>query len=248
MKTEQILEQVNFAATLLNNDERETFSYTVKKRLDSLPFDTLGGALGLLAVSLTRDIEISSARYAGTLEQKRALERIVKNARERGTRTALHGSFTTKSGMRAVCDGIRAVRIKNATVFMPDPVPEDVEPMDVDACFKDISSLQCCALPNEPDLRAALKVAKAEFNAQHPGRKKPPFLTVCKLTGVDGTEIYVDGQYLLDMLEALPGASGYCEHTSRSMVTFDAPDGDGVMCPIRYDPNDEKNKYVLLNI
>lgn len=247
MRAEQILTEVNRAAALLEQDQRDTFSYVVKRHLYSLPFDTAGGVLGLLAVSLAREIEVSSARAAGTLDQKRALDRIVKNAKERGVRQALHGTFATKSGMRAVCDGSRAVRIKNTAVIMPAFIPEDEEPMNVDDCFPRMDNLQSCALPNVADLRAALKIAKAEFTAQHPGRKKPPFLTACKLTGADGVEIYVDGQYLLDMLEALPGSVGYCQHTSRSLIIFDAPDGDGLLCRIHYDPNEENHKYKLLN-
>ena len=250
MKTEQILTEINRAAALLDEDERGSFSYIVKNRLYSVPFDTPGAILGLLAVTLTRDIENSAARSAGTLNQKRALERIVKNAKERGARSSLFGSFPTKSGMRAVCDGIRAVRVKNTDIIMPDPVPEDKEPMDVDDCFPDMNSLQRCTLPNAADLRAALKVARAEFNAQHPGRKKPRFLTACKLIGADGVEIYVDGEFLLDMLEALPGSVGYCGRSRNSIVVFEASDGDGLLCHIRYDPNDETTtkKYKLLNI
>ena len=247
MRAEQILTEVNRAAALLEQDQRETFSYVVKRRLYSLPFDTAGGVLGLLAVSLARDIEASAARSAGTLDQKRALERIVKSAKTKGARSALHGSFPAKNGARAVCDGSRAVRIKNAAVPMPDPIPEDHEPMDVDKCFPEKADCKPCTLPDVPDLRSALKIAKAEFDASHPGRKKPAFLTVWKIKAGDGLEIYVDGQFLLDMLEALPGAAGTCQGRKYGLILFDSPDGDGLLCPVHYDPSEENNKYKLLN-
>lgn len=247
MKAEQILTEVNRAAALLDHDQRDTFSYVVKSRLDSIPFDTAGGVLGLLAVSLSREIGVNAARAAGTLDQKRALERIVKSARERGTREELHGSFPAGNGARAVCDGSRAVRIKNAAVSMPDPIPEDRKPMDVDKCFPDKATCKPCALPDVSDLRSALKIARAEFNAAHTGRKKPAFLTAWKITSADGLEIYVDGQFLLDMLEALPGAVGNCQGNKYGLILFEAPDGDGLLCPVRYDPSAETNKYKLLN-
>ena len=248
MRAEQILTEVNRAAALLDQDQRDTFSYVVKNRLYSLPCDTAGGVLGLLAVSLAREIEVSSARAAGTLDQKRALERIVKSAKAIGYRKDLHGSFPAANGARAVCDGKRAVRIKNAAVPMPDPIPEDLQPLDVDSFFPaDRTGCKPCTLPDVADLRSALKIARAEFDAHYPGRKKPAFLTAWKLTAEDGLEIYVDGQFLLDMLEALPGATGTCQARKYGLILFEAPDGDGLLCPVHYDPSAETNKYKLLN-
>ena len=177
---------------------------------------------------LKRDLVEQSAKKSGRGGQFKAFERIIKNVPKNRTRS-LGGVIQTNSA-RAVCDGFRAVRIFKSDVIMPDKIINEQDAMDIDSVFKVIDGVSPVDLPSVGELRGLIKTATAEYTGKNRKNLRPLF----KLTGDTGVAVYVDARYLLDILEALPGASCKIGKNAMSAVYFTADDGDGVLMPIRY--------------
>lgn len=84
-------------------------------------------------------------------------------------------------------------------------------------------------VPSLGELRAFIKTEKARLKAT---KQKG-----VRLILMEGTEyeIHLDAQFLLDMLEALPGATVTAsrQQTAKSALYFKAENGDGILLPLR---------------
>lgn len=239
MKIEKILALVKMAAEKMEDEsERNTYRYALEKDPCLCEFaPTTGAILAYLAHELEEDNRKSAARASGRSSQLKALNAIVSSAKDRANCTELHGTFMAGNA-RAVCDGFRAVRIKNDSVQMPESAPKG-KPLYVDKCFPQTcpDESHCITLPSAAELRARIKEARADFRMKtgKPGTKCP---AVWKLSTDLGFYVYINANYLLDMLDALPGAVAYSGNKSTEPIYFSASDGDGVLCPIRLHRND----------
>lgn len=156
---------------------------------------------------------------AGTLS---ACKRIIKRGKTQ-YRDALAGAWIDKNGRECVCDGFCAVRIN--TPLGLEKIPAGVDPLDLERLIFDNARLNmgdALELPTIAELKAYIKIKKAENK-----------------TGViwDFGENLpaVNAQYLLDVLEALPGAVA-TPSSRRPFVTaiyFTSDNGDGALLPIR---------------
>lgn len=157
----------------------------------------------------------------------RAAERVIKNARTH-TLAAYSGAFTS-GGKQCVCDGYRLLRFRD-----PLPLPEAASGLDVEKNIGPASRYEIpLELPGVKDLRNLLKIAKMNGTA---GNVRRVTSEKGKTTGY----IYdfgpgmpaVNANYLLDMLEALPGSAASF-YKVNCPIYFTAENGDGILLPVR---------------
>ena len=208
---------------------RQLVSYAEIDRAESL--DAIRAYLENARAAWTqRKAKKEAARFAALLDvigpapvKKtpviRAAERIIKNA----SREAYEGAFTS-GGKQCVCDGYRLVRFRD-----PLPLPEAAGGLDVEKSIGPASLYETpLDLPTVKDLRGLIRIAKQNGTAGN------VFRVSRKLCLYDfGPDLpTVNAQFLLDMLEALPGctASFYKIH---SPIYFTAENGDGILLPVR---------------
>lgn len=149
-----------------------------------------------------------------------AISRILKNPLQ--VRTELKGLFPHNDKFVA-CDGYRLVRL---TSDIPG-LPHTESSLDV-ARLMDRFPLvnETLPLPTIAELRALLAEDKAKNGKRN--RKGAP--CTCRLEG----GICVNAQYLLDMLQALPGCRVYKPESLISPIYFAADNGnDGILLPVR---------------
>lgn len=166
----------------------------------------------------------NQAKASGTKTVCAAAKRIIKSAKA-GNREFLYGMFpnTLRDGSTVwcVCDGYHAVRFKDKM---------DLD--EVDAKFSeklfDMGNIVCkpdgafeIELPNIVDVKLASKNKTSEkdktpkkfcLNAEH--------------------NIWVNPQYLLNMMGCLPDCKAYAT-SSIGTIYFEAENGDGVLLPVR---------------
>lgn len=124
-----------------------------------------------------------------------------------------------RDGMFCVCDGYRMVRLKHDIECIPHVSGGSLEPQKyIDGFGFERIELP---LPTIAEIKAWLK--------QHPSYSKyqdrPPFL----LAGC----IPVNGEFLKDMMMALPNCKAYVPQKIHNPILFEAETGDGILLPIR---------------
>lgn len=210
MKNDKLLTELRkIEAGLLNSKEPSAY----------IQLQTLIGAVE----DEIRD-ECNKANGKGTVAK--AAERILKGAQS-SPRGCFHKAFRGKKGI-LICDGYRALRFTSAPVLLTHPEGYDYPDIDyiIDGSkYNDVP----LNVPSLGELRAFIKTEKARLKA-----KKEKGV---RLKLMEGTkyEIHLDAQFLLDMLEALPGATVTASKikTATSAVYFKAENGDGVLLPLR---------------
>lgn len=234
MKTEKILAMIYQAAEQLPEEARGAYQYARENPdlYDVLP--DLGATLGALAHQLEEEATREAAKRCGRAAQHKALERVVKSALDsQPSRPSCHGSIPARDGARAVCDGYRAVRITNPDAKTPRAIPDGVAPLDVDGFFWGLDSRAASypvSLPSAAELRVMLETGRQEYRARtgKPGTKYQALY----MLDAGPFVVYVNAQYLLDMLEALPGAVCAAGRGPYDALYFTAPDGDGLLLPV----------------
>lgn len=148
-----------------------------------------------------------------------AIRRIIKNS----SREDMSGIF--QRGERFyVCDGYRLLRLNADIASLPHvETSYDAEKI-MHSSMKSPYPLQ---LPSIADLKAWIASNRARFGKSWDCRKTPYILTYGS-----GEEVGVNAQYLIDMLQALPGCTAAVK-TPSSPIYFSAENGDGVLLPVR---------------
>lgn len=164
MKIEKILALVKIAAEKMESESDRTLYEGALKSNPELceTIPCTATILAYLTHELEKDIRRASARATVRTAQLKALESVVKSAKQNTNQQPLHGTFPTKSGARAVCDGYRAVRITNPETTMPANVQTDQELFDVDKAFPSIKHQTLLELPAVSELKTMIKKARAE--------------------------------------------------------------------------------------
>lgn len=149
-----------------------------------------------------------------------AVKRVIANVDSR--RPEFKGIFPYNEKF-VVCDGYRLIRLNADITSLPHVANE----FGVDAAMRGVVTHgETLILPSIPDLKAFLAEEKARKKRE--GAKNFKLRTYC----LDGF-IYVNPQYLFDMLEALPDAVAYRPGKPASPIYFRADNGDGILCPVR---------------
>lgn len=175
--------------------------------------------------SIESDMRLAEAKESGNVSIVKVANRIIKNA-ESGTRDFLKGMFTNKLNgetVYCVCDGYRAVRFNDKL-----PLPEidekykDAEFNLTNVCKPSVNAKEI-QLPDIADVKVWAKTQKYVE-----GKKKytKPYLLDEEIG------VYVNPNYLVDMMECLPNAKVYVA-SPVSAIYFKADNGDGVLLPVK---------------
>lgn len=144
-----------------------------------------------------------------------ALKRIVKSA-DKGYRSDIQGAWLDSEGRQCVCDGYRAVRLKN-------PV----------AGLKEARGLDLTEIMNIEPQPTTLELPA-------PGEMKAYIADPTSRRKSDGTVLYdfglglplVDAKFLKDMMDIFPDAVVTCDGLVKPLV-FKSDAGDGILLPVR---------------
>lgn len=144
---------------------------------------------------------------AGTLA---ALKRIAKTA----TKDNFRGYWIDGKGRACICSGYHAVRIQDAKFDSIPTVPawDGIE----EAMKRPGSGLYEIQPPTVADCKA--------FRASHDKRAPMP---------IDEGRRWVSSAYMLDLLQALPGAKVYATDNALAPLWFESDKGDGILLPCR---------------
>ena len=175
-----------------------------------------------------KEMLMDEAKSSGTKKIVTAANRIIKNAVACWKyKEQMHGMFPNTlcdgSVKWCVCDGYHGVRFNDKMALKE----ADIEGKDVfnlnDIC-KPVDGAVEIQLPNIVDVKLAVKDGVIKDKKGKKVGMKP----YCINTDIP---LYVNPQYLLDMMECLPDAKAYA-HGSVSIIYFEADNGDGCLCPV----------------
>lgn len=156
-----------------------------------------------------------------------ALNRIYKSACS-FTRKGFDGVFP--SGDRwALCDGYRFVRLN----VKPESYPERENAVDLDRAIPaGAADAETVELPTVQEIKAHLAAVKARY-----GRKWKNYAE-SHIEALPGW--WCNPEYLLDMVQALPGGTAHAPKNSLSPLYYESPDGDALLLPSRHNVAAEK--------
>ena len=225
MKNEKMLERCLELALYLSEEERARFDlYQAKPDFDGYG---IAGILAALVHELKADIATETCKSSGKLGALNAAKRIIKSAKN-GPRSALYGSWM-EGDLQCYCDGYRAVRLREA--LPTESIPAGTMPMSIAEVVENgrRNMGEVLSLPTIPELKAHIKIGKVTNKFNNRGDR-------VEYDFGEGLPL-VNAEYLLDMLELLPGctatAAKYSPHLGA--IYFEAEGGDGILLPVRRD-------------
>ena len=156
-----------------------------------------------------------------------ALKRIVKNVPDH-MRNSMGGIFETIDAAGTtkytLCDGHRILRLDQDVTSLPHVEKEKAFSSDSINKMMNDSKLNKTGEALNLPTAAEIKAFMAEQKAKHGNKNNIP---IC----IDGY-IYVNPQYLLDFVQALPDCKAYKPENNRSPIYFAADNGDGILLPV----------------
>ena len=236
MTNEEMLQRVNELALHLEKAEMDLYHDCVANGFRGIP--GLAGELASLTLTLQDDIARDEARKSGRGSAQAAAKRIIKNAVAVQPREYLHGAWM-ENGKQCLCDGYRGVILDSEIPGLPQ-AKTDSGRMALDHIMAPSrkNGGTKLTLPTVGELKAAIKVHDAEERARKKKAKDRKPLTWDFGEGLPA----VNGNYLLDMLELLPGCTATASHSKPilSAIYFHAEGvGEGILQPIRKQPAKE---------
>ena len=162
----------------------------------------------------------SKTSSAGTLA---AIKRFYKSIEPRNTRmNGVIENIDRDGNTRFVlCDGHRLIRLNTDPVSIPHVDKEKAFDSDSINKIMDVEKNgEKLHLPTVQELKAYI----AEMKAKHGTKTITPYC-------IDGF-IYVNPQFLLDFIQALPGCEAIKPEKATHPIYFHSEDGDGILLPI----------------
>lgn len=173
------------------------------------------------AAALLLDAKTRMDKKASPASVVSAVKRMVKSA-VAGPNRLLQGMVYQK-GLYCVCDGYRILRLKEDVTCVPH-IDNTPDTPDMANLMKPVIDNMCqkLDLPEESYVKAYIARCKAVA-----GNKHTYSYQLAK-------NVYVNPQYLLDMLQALPECTCYtdADKAGKAMIYFVAENGDGVLLPV----------------
>lgn len=126
-----------------------------------------------------------------------------------------------QNDMYCVCDGYRILRLHEDVTSVPhiDNTTSTPDLADLmKSAYKNMT--EQLVLPEESELKAYISRCKAVAGNKHTYSYQL------------AENVYVNPQYLLDMLQALPECECWINSDSKGMIYFIAETGDGVLLPV----------------
>lgn len=233
MTNTEMLQRVNELALRLEKAETDLYHDCVANGFR----DILGmaGKLAALTLDLRDDIARDEARKSGRGSAQTAAKRIIENAIAYQPREYLHGAWM-ENGKQCLCDGYRGVILDSPIPGLPQ-AKTDLSAMSLDRILSPSRANHgaTLSLPTIGELKAAIKVHDAEERVRRAKAKDRKPLTWDFGEGLPA----VNGNYLLDMLELLPGCTATASHASPLLgaIYFQAEGvGEGILLPVRKQP------------
>ena len=174
------------------------------------------------ASAILVDCQLRMDKSAASASVVAAAKRICKSALASSI-PGLQGMFF-QNGYYCLCDGYRILRLKSDVTALPR-IRDGSTPPDVEKIMKPEIELASheLVLPDLADLKCYLARWKATC-----GKNEPVAYAILN------AELFVNPQFLLDMMQALPYAKAYInpDRIGRGMIYFKAANGDGVLLPV----------------
>lgn len=202
MKNEYIYECVNDWRDSLLNGGR----------LNEIAID-----MGNFLLTLKEEMKVAEAKKSGKSQILSGAKSIIKNAKK-NPREILHGMFpneTADGTVWCVCDGYRAVRFK-------DELPLEKAEDTTGAGWFDLRKIM--VKPYNSKKIDTLDLTELKLFVQ---TNKVKYYKIDEELG-----IFVNPNYLIDMLKCLPNAKVYVV-SQLSPIYFEADNGDGILLPVR---------------
>ena len=186
-------------------------------------------ALQNLIDEVEEEIRDEANRESGKGSIAKAAQSILKMAvKVNNGRECLHKAYRTSRSLN-VCDGFRAVRFNLDTApVLPEHPASYKDYPDIDRIIgSTVNNTVTINVPSRASLVAYIKTEKARLKA-----KKDKSDVRLIMTDGYGRAVHVNAEFLLDMLDALPGATVTVDprRLKTAMLYFKAENGDGVLC------------------
>ena len=150
-----------------------------------------------------------------------AVKRICKSAVD-SNRMCL-GGLVFQNGYYCLCDGYRILRLKEDITSLPH-LENSPDQSNLGSIMKQAIENQTLqiALPDPADVKVYISRIKAKG------------LSTKEVSYQLSDGVYVNPQYLLDMLQALPGCTCYtdADRAGKVPIYFIADNGDGILLPV----------------
>ena len=216
MKNEILLKRLTNIYKLMDSDTIELIECALKKNSGAVGTGMLPFEFAALIQDVQNEIRQDAAKASGKGTLRKALERILKAAPE-GEKFSYP---VTQDGKQYFCSTFHMVVLNEPMDW--STYPEKVEYPDMKRLITKHSTP--IELPDPAALKAYIKIQKAQ--------KK-------KYIKYSYGNIVFSAQFLLDMLEALPGAVAYHDGNKSHAMYLEAENGEGVLLPVRPTPGDE---------
>ena len=229
MTNTEMLQRVDELALYLEKAETDLYHDCVVNGFRDIP--GLAGKLAALTLDLKDAVAQDAARASGRGSARVAANRIIKNAICCQSRENLKGAWM-QDGKQCICDGYHAVILDSEIPGLPQ-VKEDMEKMPLEGIFKPLRAHAGVrlSLPTTGELKAAIRLHKAEEKAKKASKNRRP------ATWDFGKDLpTVNAEYLLDILELLPGCTATVSEIRpiSSTIYFQSEGvGEGCLCPVR---------------
>lgn len=173
------------------------------------------------AAALLLDAKTRMDKSSSSASVVSAAKRVCKSAVENNR---MHlGGLVFQDGYYCLCDGYRILRLKEDISSLPhlESTPDQPKLGDLMREAKSNQTMQI-QLPTELEVKTYIARCKAAAGNKH---------TYSYQLAED---VYVNPQYLLDMLQALPGCECWVDfdRAGKVPIYFNAYNGDGILLPV----------------
>nr|DAH41415.1 MAG TPA: hypothetical protein [Caudoviricetes sp.]DAU29835.1 MAG TPA: hypothetical protein [Caudoviricetes sp.] len=174
------------------------------------------------------DLLLQQSKKSGTKSIVTAANRIIKNAESTG-KDVLVGMFENKDKYGeikyCVCDGFVAIRF-NEKPLLPE-IDEKYygQEMQLEQIVKPMDGSKEITLPDISELKVYIKTHK--IKEKNNSKKVADYLLN------EGLNLWVNPQYLLNVMECLPDCKAYAANRI-SPIYLKAENGDGVVMPVNH--------------
>lgn len=171
---------------------------------------------------LTEEIDQETAKRAGRGTQRAAMNRIIKEAiKANPHRPQFHGAWIAPDDSQIVCSGYAAIKLYEP-LELPQTEGGDLKVFDYPTASKPLE------LPTIGKLKTIIADHKIKWKGTKAKERPAPIYDFGENLPA------VNAQYLIDVMEALPGVKIIQYTTPKSPLYFEIPlKGIGILCPVR---------------
>ena len=204
---------------------------TIKTWRDSVTTEGMiatGTEMNDVLKQLEADMLIDQSKKSGTKSIVTAANRIIKNAELRN-KPMLEGMFINQtrdgSTLYCVCDSFVAIRFNDKPLLSEIDSKYHGQEMNLEQIVKPMDDSKEISLPDLSELKVYIKTHK--IKEKNNPKKVADYLLNEELN------LWVDPQYLLNVMECLPDCKAYAANRI-SPIYFKAENGDGVVMPVNH--------------